>query len=92
VGDLRESPALKIIRLLRGLGAETVYHDPHVPELHELDLRSSDLGEELGRADLVCVITAHAEIDYDRVVAESPLVLDFRGVTRGIKAENLVRL
>jgi UDP-N-acetyl-D-glucosamine dehydrogenase len=92
VGDLRESPALKIIRLLRGLGADIVYHDPHVPELHELDLRSSDLDEELGRADLACVITAHAEIDYDRVVAESPLVLDFRGVTRGIKAENLVRL
>jgi hypothetical protein len=38
------------------------------------------------------VITAHQEVDYDRVVAESPLVLDFRGVTRGIKAENLVRL
>jgi UDP-N-acetyl-D-glucosamine dehydrogenase len=92
VGDLRESPALKIIRLLRGLGADIVYHDPHVPELPELGLVSSELGEELGRADLACVITAHREVDYERIVAEAPLVLDFRGVTRGIKAENLVRL
>jgi UDP-N-acetyl-D-glucosamine dehydrogenase len=92
VGDLRESPALKIVRLLRDLGAEVGYHDPHVPELPELGLRSTDLGEELARADLACVITAHPEVDYERVVAESPLVLDFRGVTRGIRAENLVRL
>ncbi|HYU61178.1 MAG TPA: nucleotide sugar dehydrogenase [Solirubrobacterales bacterium] len=92
VGDLRESPALKIVRLLRGLGAELAYHDPHVPELAELDLRSTDLEEELPRADIVCVVTAHSEVDYERVVADSPLVLDFRGVTRGIRAENLVRL
>jgi UDP-N-acetyl-D-glucosamine dehydrogenase len=92
VADLRESPSLKIIRLLHELGAEVVYHDPHVPELPELGLASADLAAELGQADLACVITAHPEVDYQRVVAESPLVLDFRGVTRGIKAENLVRL
>ncbi|MGH2991726.1 MAG: nucleotide sugar dehydrogenase [Solirubrobacterales bacterium] len=92
VADLRESPALKIIRLLRDLGAELAYHDPHVAALPELDLRSTDLDEELARADLVCVITPHPEIDYRRVVTESALVLDFRGVTRGIEAGNLVRL
>jgi UDP-N-acetyl-D-glucosamine dehydrogenase len=92
VGDLRESPALKIIRLLRELGGEIAYHDPHVAELPEHDLRSADLDEELGRADLVCVITAHPEVDYRRVVEGSELVLDFRGVTRGIEAANLVRL
>ena len=92
VGDLRESPALKIVRLLRGLGAEVLYHDPHVPDVPELDLASVDLAEELPRADVACVITAHPEVDYERVVAEAPLVLDFRGVTRGISAENLVRL
>jgi UDP-N-acetyl-D-glucosamine dehydrogenase len=92
VGDLRESPALKIIRLLRELGADVAYHDPHVAEVAEHGLESVDLAEELERADLVCVITAHPEIDYERVVAEAPLVLDFRGVTREIRAENLVRL
>ena len=40
VGDVRESPALKIIALLRELGAEVVYHDPHVPALAELGLRA----------------------------------------------------
>jgi UDP-N-acetyl-D-glucosamine dehydrogenase len=92
VGDMRESPALKIIRSLDELGAEVSYHDPHVPELAELGKRSAELDDELERADLVCVITAHPEVDYRRVVAEAGLVLDFRGVTRGIEAANLVRL
>ena len=92
VGDIRESPALKIIGLLRGLGAEVSYHDPHVDELQELDLRSAPLEESLSEADLVCIVTAHPELDYQRVVDDSALVIDFRGVTRGIEAGNLVRL
>ena len=68
------------------------YHDPHVAEVAELDLASVPLDEALGRCDVACVVTAHAEIDYQRVVAEAPLVVDFRGVTRGITAENLIRL
>jgi UDP-N-acetyl-D-glucosamine dehydrogenase len=92
VGDIRESPALKIIRLSRELGAEIVYHDPHVPELSELDLKSEELDEELAGCDLACIVTAHPELDYERVVAEAPLVVDLRGVTRGIDAPNLVRL
>jgi UDP-N-acetyl-D-glucosamine dehydrogenase len=92
VGDLRESPALKIIRGLRELGAELTYHDSHVPELAELGMRSADLDEELDGADLVCVITPHPDVDYRRVVERAALVLDFRGITRGINAQNLVRL
>jgi UDP-N-acetyl-D-glucosamine dehydrogenase len=92
VGDLREAPALKIIRLLRELGADIAYHDPHVPELTEHGLTSVDLDEELAGADIVCIITAHPEVDHDRVVRDAQLVLDFRGVTRGIAAPNLVRL
>jgi UDP-N-acetyl-D-glucosamine dehydrogenase len=92
VGDLRESPALKIIRLLRELGAELAYHDPYVAELPELELRSGELADELSSADLACVITPHPDLDYERVVSEAALVLDFRGVTRGIEAGNLVRL
>jgi UDP-N-acetyl-D-glucosamine dehydrogenase len=92
VGDIRESPALKIIRLLRDLGAEVSYHDPHVPELPDLGLESAGLEDALTGADLVCIVTAHQSIDYQRVVDESQLVLDLRGVTRGIEAANLVRL
>ncbi len=92
VGDLREAPALKIIRLLRDLGADIAYHDPHVPELSEFDLKSVDLAAALPAADIACIITAHPEVDHERVVREAQLVLDFRGVTRGITAPNLVRL
>jgi UDP-N-acetyl-D-glucosamine dehydrogenase len=92
VGDMRESPALKIIRFLGELGAEVSYHDPHVPELPDHGLASAGLDESLAAADLVCIVTAHPEIDYQSVVERSALVLDFRGVTREIEAGNLVRL
>ena len=92
VGDLRESPALRIGRLLRDLGAEISYHDPHVPEVPELGLSSAPLDEALEACDVACVVTAHPEVDYEAVVAAAPLVVDFRGVTRGIEAGNLVRL
>jgi UDP-N-acetyl-D-glucosamine dehydrogenase len=92
VGDLREAPALKIIRLLSDLGADIAYHDPHVRELPELGLESVDLDAELATADIACIITAHPEVDHERVVREAQLVLDFRGVTRGMNAPNLVRL
>jgi len=92
VGDLRESPAIRIAELLRELGAEVSYHDPHVESVPDLDLRSLELGEALSGCDVACVVTAHPEVDYERVVAEAPLVVDFRGVTRGIEAPNLVRL
>ena len=93
VGDTRESPALKIIRLLREHGAEIVFHDPHVPELDgEFGLKSVELDEGLAGCDLAAIITAHPSVDHERVVAEAPVVVDFRGVTRDIKATNVVRL
>jgi len=88
VGDLRESPALRIVRLLREQGAEVPYHDEFVPELPEHGLRS----EWPEDADCVAIVTAHPGLDIQRLVEESPLVVDFRGVTRGIEAPNLVRL
>jgi UDP-N-acetyl-D-glucosamine dehydrogenase len=92
VSDTRESPALKIVRELRDLGGDVAFHDPHVPELPELGLASGELDAELESADLVVIVTAHREIDYERVVRDAALVLDLRGVTRGIEAENLVFL
>jgi UDP-N-acetyl-D-glucosamine dehydrogenase len=92
IGDVRESPALRIAALLAELGAELSYHDPHVPEVANLGLSSVPLADGLAEADAVCIVTAHPELDYERVVAEAPLVVDFRGATRGISADNLVRL
>jgi UDP-N-acetyl-D-glucosamine dehydrogenase len=92
VGDTRESPALRIAKLLRDLGGEVLYHDPHVPELPELGLSSAELGPALGECDLAAIVTAHPSLDYEEVAATAPLVVDFRGVTRGIEAQNLVRL
>ena len=83
VGDLRESPALKLIGLLRDGGADVVYHDPFVPDLgaERLDMESAPLTDELlEAADIVCVVTAHSGIDYARVADRAQLVLDLRNV------------
>jgi UDP-N-acetyl-D-glucosamine dehydrogenase len=79
VGDVRESPALKLIELLRAGGAELSYHDPHVPALLDLGLESQELTDELLReSDIVCVVTAHAAVDHARVAELSQRVIDFR--------------
>ena len=92
IGDVRESPALKIIQMLRERGGEVSYHDPHVAELREFDLRSVDLDEAIAETDLAAIVTAHPELDYPALVAAASLVIDFRGVTREVEAENLIRL
>jgi UDP-N-acetyl-D-glucosamine dehydrogenase len=92
VGDIRESPALKIMRLLAERGAQLVYHDDYVPELPDLGMRSEPLDVVLDGSDCAVIVTAHPELDPQRVVDAAPLVVDFRGVTRGLKAAHLVRL
>lgn len=91
VGDTRESPAIKMIGLLEALGAEVSYHDPHVPELRS-DLRSVDLLPALGDADLTILVTAHPELDLGEVVSSTDLVLDLRGATRHLEADNVILL
>jgi UDP-N-acetyl-D-glucosamine dehydrogenase len=92
IGDTRESPALRIIALLRDLGAEIAYHDPFVPELPGQGLRSIDLDEGLAAADLLAIVTAHPDVDHAAAIAAVPLAIDFRGVSRGLDADNLERL
>ena len=82
VGDVRESPGLKIVTLLAALGADLRYHDPFVPELPEHGLRSEALEDVLAGADLVLIVTAHPGVDHDAAVMQVPLALDLRGVTR----------
>jgi UDP-N-acetyl-D-glucosamine dehydrogenase len=92
IGDTRESPALKIIELLREMGGDVRYHDPHVPALPELGLDSVALEPMLADSDLTVIVTAHRELDYSLVATRSRLVLDLRGVTRRVGAGNVVRL
>jgi UDP-N-acetyl-D-glucosamine dehydrogenase len=86
IDDLRESPALKVIRLLRVHGAEVSYHDPYCLELPAHDLKSIDLDgyRALASFDVVAIVTAHSALDYRTVVQQSDLVVDFRNATAGI--------
>ncbi|MEA2314996.1 MAG: UDP-N-acetyl-D-glucosamine dehydrogenase [Solirubrobacteraceae bacterium] len=92
VGDLRESPALKIISLLRELGADVIYHDPHVPALPEFGLSSVPLEPALADADLAMIVTAHPSVDHELIARRARLVVDLRGVTSTVGATNIVRL
>ncbi len=92
VGDTRESPALKIISLLRALGADLSYHDPHVPALTDFGLSSADLEQALTDADVALIVTAHPTVDHDHVARRARLVVDLRGVTRSSHVSSVVRL
>jgi UDP-N-acetyl-D-glucosamine dehydrogenase len=81
IGDTRESPAIKLIELLRAAGSEVSYHDPYVAELPESELSSVPLAP--GDYDCVVVVTAHSHIDYDDVVERSHVVVDLRNATGG---------
>ncbi|MDH3199090.1 MAG: nucleotide sugar dehydrogenase, partial [Candidatus Krumholzibacteria bacterium] len=85
IDDIRESPAIDIIRLLEQRGASVSYHDPHVPRLREdgMEFTSVPLTPEaLAGADCVVVVTDHSAVDYDLVARHAPLVVDTRHVLR----------
>lgn len=83
VGDLRESPSLKILELLADSGAEVVYHDPYVPVLQEFKLSSLELTpEEVEGSDCVVLATDHKAVDLEPVVAFSSKVVDLRNAVR----------
>jgi UDP-N-acetyl-D-glucosamine dehydrogenase len=92
VGDVRESPALKILELLHGLGAELCYHDPHVPKLAEFDLSSVPVDEALNDAELALIVTAHPGVDHELIARRARIVVDLRGVTRGTNVQSVVLL
>jgi UDP-N-acetyl-D-glucosamine dehydrogenase len=93
VGDIRESPALRIIEVLSSRGGIVSYHDEYVPSLPMLGLESVPLDDDaVAAADAVVLVTAHPRIDHASIAARSALFVDLRGVTRGLRVENLVRL
>ena len=94
IDDLRESPALDVIQLLRSRGAKVMYHDSYVPEI-QFDgavLSSIGIEEGLKEADCAVIITNHSNIDYGKVVSLSEVVLDTRNATRGIQNPKIIRL
>jgi UDP-N-acetyl-D-glucosamine dehydrogenase len=95
VGDVRESPAIDIMRMLEEHGAEVRYHDPFVPEIHEDGVSRTAVelsDEELAAADCVVIITDHSTVDYRTVVEKAGLVVDTRNATGGLVGRQIVRL
>lgn len=91
VDDLRESPALELIALLRASGAQVAYHDPHVPSIpavrrHALELHSLPLDPAtLADCDAVLIATAHQAVDWQLVADHAPLVVDTRNALRDVR-------
>ncbi len=92
VGDTRQSPALRIMHVLADRGGLVSYHDEYVPALPSVALESVALDPAVDEADVVVLVTAHPNIDYRALAERSALFVDLRGVTRGVRVENLVRL
>jgi UDP-N-acetyl-D-glucosamine dehydrogenase len=99
VDDLRESPSLTVIKLLRWAGCVVAYNDPFFPTVgsgrkYDLKMHSTPV-ENLGQYDCVLILTDHTAYDYATIVAESKLVIDTRNATRdaihGVAAPNVVR-
>jgi UDP-N-acetyl-D-glucosamine dehydrogenase len=95
VDDVRESPALDIMRLLEEKGAEVHFHDPYVPVVREEGVEKWGVAfseRELRSADLVLIATDHSSVDYDAVVRHADLVLDTRNAIRGSHGAHVIGL
>jgi UDP-N-acetyl-D-glucosamine dehydrogenase len=83
IDDVRESPALDIIELLRAKGADVRYHDPHVPAVSHNGRKMAsepDLDAALATADCVIIVTDHSAYDWPDVLRRARLVVDTRHV------------
>jgi len=93
IDDMRESPAIEIIKLIRAKGAEVFYHDPYVPQLpkgrkHDLAMSSSPLTAAfLKTMDAVLIVTDHSTYDFDWIVKNAKLVIDTRNATKNVKRD-----
>jgi UDP-N-acetyl-D-glucosamine dehydrogenase len=88
IDDMRESPALDVIRLLENQGAQVTYHDPHVPSFREdgHEHKSVELTDDaVSQADAVVIVTDHTVVDYQRVVRLAQVIVDTRNATAKLK-------
>ena len=95
IDDLRESPSLTIIELLREKGATVAYNDPFFPTVghgrhYALNMTNTPL-DNLGQYDAVVIVTDHSSYDYPAIVDQAQLVVDTRNATRGIDSPKIVR-
>jgi UDP-N-acetyl-D-glucosamine dehydrogenase len=95
IDDLRESPSLTIMELLRSGGAEVAYNDPYFPKVgrgrrYDLNMVSTPL-EEIENFDATVIVTDHSSYDYPDIVKRSKLVVDTRNATKGIQSAKIVR-
>ena len=95
IDDLRESPSLTIIELLRDKGALVSYNDPFFPTVgrgrhYDLNMTNTPL-HNLGEFDAVLIVTDHTSYDYRSIVEQSQLVVDTRNATKGIDSPKIVR-
>jgi UDP-N-acetyl-D-glucosamine dehydrogenase len=95
IDDLRESPSLTIIELLREKGAAVSYNDPFFPTVgrgrhYDLNMINTPL-ENLGQYDAVLIVTDHTSYDYRKIVEQAQLVIDTRNATKGIESAKIVR-
>jgi UDP-N-acetyl-D-glucosamine dehydrogenase len=95
IDDLRESPSLTIIELLREKGAAVAYNDPYFPTVgrgrhYDLNMTSTPL-DNLGQFDAVVIVTDHSSYDYNAIVEQSQLVVDTRNAAKGIVSPKIVR-
>jgi UDP-N-acetyl-D-glucosamine dehydrogenase len=86
IGDMRETPAEKLINLLKNAGGDVSYHDPFVPEFD--GMTSSPLEPE--HYDCVAIVTNHSAIDYADVVRRGHVIVDFRNATKGHEIDGKV--
>jgi UDP-N-acetyl-D-glucosamine dehydrogenase len=94
IDDVRESPALDIIQLLRRMGAVVSYSDTFVPflQLENAELKSQPVFPAVDNSDCVVVVTDHSGIDYGAVVERAKLIFDTRNALRGIKSDKIIQL
>lgn len=91
IDDMRESPALDVIALLREKKAKVSYHDPHVPKIDHEDWQMDSIGDYLkaaGEADVVVVITNHKAYDYPELLKRSKLIVDTRNAFGKLAKDN----
>jgi UDP-N-acetyl-D-glucosamine dehydrogenase len=94
IDDVRESPALDILRILERRGAEVSYNDPHVSELdlNETRLASQELLPAVRKADAVVIVTDHSSYPYREIVDAAQVVVDTRNATRGIVSDKILKI
>ena len=94
VSDTRESPAIDVAALLRGMGASVTYSDPLVPSLRvgRATMSRMDLLTAASKSDISVILTHHDAVDHRSLLEAAPLVFDTRNVLNGVQSANLIRL